>query len=72
VSSHSPPAVALGGFPEATVWQFAQSPRRKDRTARCAATYSSDGNCYAPADVAHKWWLDLNVANSPDPSAGRE
>jgi hypothetical protein len=72
VSSQSPPPVALGGFPEAYVWQFAQSPRRKDRTAMCVATYNRDGNCYAPSDVTHKWWLDLDVANSPDPSAGRE
>jgi hypothetical protein len=72
VSSQSPPPVTQGGFPEAAVWQFAQSPRRKERTAMCATTYNSDGNCYAPADVLHKWWLDLNVANSPDPSAARE
>jgi Domain of unknown function (DUF1906) len=72
VPSPSPPPVAQGGFPEASVWQFAQSPRRKDRTALCAATYSSDGNCYAPTDVAHKWWLDLNVANLANPSAARE
>jgi hypothetical protein len=72
VSSQSPPPVAQGGFPEASVWQFAQSPRRKDRTARCVATYNRDGNCYAPSDVAHKWWLDLDVANSPAPSAARE
>jgi hypothetical protein len=72
VSSQSPPPVAQGGFPEASVWQFAQSPRRKDRTAKCVATYNRDGNCYAPSDAAHKWWLDLDVANSPDPSAARE
>jgi hypothetical protein len=72
VSSQSPPPVALGGFPEASVWQFAQSPRRKDRTAKCLATYNRDGNCYAPSDLAHKWWLDLDVANSPNPSAARE
>jgi hypothetical protein len=72
VSLQSSPPVAQGGFPEAAVWQFAQSPRRKERTAMCATTYNSDGNCYAPADVAHKWWLDLNVANSPNPSAARE
>jgi hypothetical protein len=68
----TPPAVAQGGFPEAVVWQFAQSPERKDRTAQCAATYSADGNCYAPGDSAHKWFLDLNVANSANPSAPRE
>jgi len=67
-----PPAVAQSGFPEASVWQFAQSPRRKDRTTACAATYNPDGNCYAPGDVAHKWFLDLNVANSADPSFPQE
>jgi hypothetical protein len=72
VTSQSPPPVGQGGFPEASVWQFAQSPRRKDRTAKCVATYNRDGNCYSPSDVAHKWWLDLDVANSPNPSAARE
>jgi Domain of unknown function (DUF1906) len=72
VVSQNPPPVAQGGFPEAVVWQFAQSPRRKERTAQCAATYSSDGNCYAPVDTDHKWPLDLNVANSPNPSRPRE
>ncbi len=68
----TPPAVAQGGFPEAVVWQFAQSPRRKERTARCAATYNPDGNCYAPGDTAHKWLLDANVANSANPSSPRD
>ena len=72
VASQSPPPVAQGGFPEAAVWQFAQSPRRKERTTKCAATYNSDGNCYAPSDAARKWWLDLDVASSPDPSAARD
>jgi hypothetical protein len=53
------------------VWQFAQSPRRKQFTAHCAATYNRDGNCYAPGDNAHAWFLDLNSATSPDPSSGR-
>jgi len=54
----------------AAVWQFAQSPRRKRYTARCKAKYAADGNCYAPSDAAHKWFLDLNAATSPDPSGG--
>jgi Rv2525c-like, glycoside hydrolase-like domain len=58
------------GISYAIVWQFAQSPRRKQFTAKCAATYARDGNCYAPADTAHAWFLDLNAANSPDPSGG--
>jgi hypothetical protein len=72
VISQSPPAPAQSGFPVASVWQYAQSPRRKERTASCAATYNLDGNCYAPSDSAHKWLLDLNVAYSPNPSAARE
>lgn len=68
----TPPALAQSGAPDATVWQFAQSPRVKDRTARCAATYNRDGNCYAPGDTAHKWFLDIDVANSANPSAPRE
>ncbi len=54
----------------AAVWQFAQSPRRRDRTAGCAKTYSRDGNCYAPGDAAHAWFLDVNSAASLDPSGG--
>src|SRR5262249_45028659 len=51
------------------IWQFAQSPKRKEFASRCSG-YSSDGNCYAPSDIAHKWFLDLNTARSPDPSGG--
>jgi len=65
-----PPPISASGVPYAAVWQFSQSPRRKEFTARCAATYQTDGNCYAPGDTAHAWFLDVNVANSPDPSAG--
>jgi hypothetical protein len=65
----TPPAVSQGGFPEAAVWQYAQSPRRKERTAHCAATYAPDGNCYAPGDTGRKWLLDANVATTPNPSA---
>ena len=63
------PTPSQGGMSTATIWQYAQSPRRKEFTARCAATYASNGNCYAPDDSAHKWFLDANVANSPNPSA---
>jgi hypothetical protein len=52
------------------IWQFAQSPRRKEFTVRCPAKYAPDGNCYAPGDTAHKWFLDVNTATSPDPSGG--
>jgi hypothetical protein len=64
------PPPARSGTSYATVWQFAQSPRRKNVTARCAASYARDGNCYAPGDTAHAWFLDMNSATSADPSGG--
>jgi glycoside hydrolase-like protein len=66
----NPPAPSSSGISYAAVWQFAQSPRRKKLTARCPAKYASDGNCYAPGDSAHAWFLDVNSATSPDPSGG--
>jgi Rv2525c-like, glycoside hydrolase-like domain len=65
----TPPTPGEGGFAAASVWQYAQSPRRKEYTSQCAATYAADGNCYAPGDTAHKWFVDAEVADSPDPSA---
>ena len=67
-----PPTPAEGGSAGATIWQYAQSPRRKAITAHCAAKYASDGNCYAPLDAGHKWFLDVDVSDSPDPSAPRK
>jgi hypothetical protein len=64
-----PLALDLSGTMDATAWQFAQSPRRKSITQACGATYSSDGNCYAPGAGGYR--LDLSVSNSPDPSHGR-
>ncbi|HEY4008786.1 MAG TPA: glycoside hydrolase domain-containing protein [Acidobacteriaceae bacterium] len=52
-----------------TAWQYAQSPRRPEITQSCAATYASDGNCYAPGFPQD--FLDMDVANSADPSHGR-
>lgn len=52
----------------AEVWQFAQSPRRKDVAAHCT-NYNRDGNCYPPG--APGTYVDLNAATSPDPSRGR-
>jgi hypothetical protein len=66
----NPPAPSASGISYATVWQFAQSPRRRKLTARCPAKYAPDGNCYAPGDSAHAWFLDVNSATSPDPSGG--
>ncbi len=64
-----PPPRASSGTPGATVWQYAQSPRRRDITSACSTTYAADGNCYAPELPG--LILDLNVADSPDPSHGR-
>ena len=65
----NPPPLTKSGTPDALVWQYAQSPRRKSITRACAKTYSSDGNCYAPNTP--KLLLDMSVAGSPDPSHGR-
>jgi hypothetical protein len=59
--------VSASGTAFAQVWQFAQSPRRKQLTWRCAKTYANDGNCYAPGEIL----VDLNLALTPDPSRGR-
>ena len=57
------------GEPDLVAWQYSQSPRRPSITKSCAKTYALDGNCYAPGFA--KEFLDMNVANSPDPSHGR-
>ncbi len=42
-----PPSPAESGVTFAEVWQFAQSPHRKDVAAHCT-NYSRDGDCYRP------------------------
>jgi hypothetical protein len=54
----------------ATVWQYAQSPRRGD-FARGCTNYASDGNCYPPGLAGDRIFVDLDSATSPDPSRGR-
>ena len=67
----SPPSPAHSGVGFAEVWQFAQSPRRKDVAGRCT-NYSRDGNCYPPGtEPAQKLFIDVNSATSADPSHGR-
>jgi hypothetical protein len=67
----SAPRPAQSGLDFADIWQFAQSPRRKDFAAQCR-NYDSDGNCYPPGvDPPSRLHVDLNIANSPDPSHGR-
>jgi hypothetical protein len=66
------PRPADSGVASAEVWQFAQSPKRRDIAVGCPANYDQDGNCYSP-EVSRKEhiFVDLNVATSPDPSVGR-
>ena len=62
---------ADSGTPFADVWQFVQSPRRRDFAAMCH-NYNSDGNCYPPGiDPASHLHVDVNTATSADPSEGR-
>ena len=58
------------GVKFADVWQFAQSPKRKDVAVGCRG-YHADGHCYAPRGAERGLHLDLNSATSPDPSHGR-
>lgn len=67
-SSHPPSA---SGTTFAAVWQFAQSPRRKEAAA-CQATEAADGNCYPPGVASgDRVFVDVDTAASPDPSHGR-
>jgi hypothetical protein len=66
-----PPSPEQSGVSFAEVWQFAQSPRRKDAAAHCT-NYNRDGNCYPPAvSAVQQLSVDLNTATSADPSHGR-
>lgn len=67
-----PPSPAQSGVPFAEVWQFAQSPQRKDVAGQCS-NYSRDGECYAPGiSPAEQLHVDVDTASSPDPSHGRK
>jgi hypothetical protein len=66
----NPPAPSASGVAYASVWQYVRSPREK-KVARHCRGYASDGNCFAPGDTGHKWFLDENVATTSNPSAGR-
>jgi hypothetical protein len=67
----APTNPAGSGVAFADIWQFVQSPRRKDFAAMCH-NYSRDGNCYPPGvDPASHLHVDVDTATSPDPSAGR-
>jgi hypothetical protein len=67
----SPPGASASGVSFAEVWQYAQSPRRKD-FARMCRNYNPDGNCYPPGiDPATHLHVDLDTARTADPSGGR-
>jgi hypothetical protein len=70
VQHQQPPAVRVSGIDFAEVWQFAQSPRRKDEAAKCQG-YDKDGSCYAAESTGRPVHVDLNTATQPDPSNGR-
>jgi hypothetical protein len=66
-----PPSPVQSGVQFAEVWQFAQSPRRKDVAGRCT-NYNRDGECYPPGvSAAQKLHVDISTATSIDPSHGR-
>lgn len=50
------------------IWQYSQSPVRENLAALCKQTYDTSTNCYVQGT---KIDVDLNVANSKDPSRGR-
>ncbi len=66
-----PPSPGESGVHFAEIWQFAQSPQRKDVAGQCS-NYSRDGNCYPPGiATARSLHVDVNTATTPDPSHGR-
>jgi hypothetical protein len=61
---------AGSGINFADVWQFAQSPKRKDVAGACRGY--SDGECYPAAiDPSLRLHVDLDAAATADPSGAR-
>jgi hypothetical protein len=58
------------GIHFAEIWQYAQSPQRKDVAGRCS-NYARDGSCYPDRAGVQDLPVDLDLATSPDPSQGR-
>jgi len=66
-----PPSPAASGIRFADVWQFAQSPKRRDVAAGCPANYDPDGSCYPPGTSPRQaLHVDVETASTPDPSQG--
>ncbi len=61
---------AQGGVSFAEIWQYAQSPQRKDVAGGCS-NYAGNGNCYLDRAGMQGMPVDLDLATSADPSHGR-
>jgi hypothetical protein len=72
VFKNPPPSPSGGGVNFAEAWQYAQSPGRPAMITACRKTYSRDGDCFPP-DMPQNvnTYVDVDTANSPDPSHGR-
>jgi Domain of unknown function (DUF1906) len=70
VAHGRPPLPKDSGVDFAEIWQFAQSPKRKEVAVSCNG-YHADRNCYAPGGAQQGVHVDLNTATSLDPSHGR-
>jgi hypothetical protein len=66
------PLPSESGIAFAEIWQFAQSPRRRDVARGCRASYDRGGNCYPPELARENLFVDVDSAGSRDPSAGRQ
>jgi hypothetical protein len=71
VVAQRPPSPAESGVQFAEAWQFAQSPRRPEMTAACRQSYAANGNCYAASTPEAGLYVDVDTANSTDPSRAR-
>lgn len=71
IHSINPPQPSASGVSFASIWQFAQSPRRRKYTRQCSSTYARDGNCYAPGTGPGSPYIDAETSLSPDPSRAR-
>jgi len=71
VAKARPPSPNASEIDFADVWQFAQSPKRKDVAGACGG-YDKTGGCFPSAAAAKRGLhVDLSTATSPDPSHGR-
>ena len=67
-----PPSPTESGIRFADIWQFAQSPKRRDVAAGCPANYHPDGSCYPPGITSRQGlYVDVETASTPDPSQAR-